>query len=240
MSSPEQDVRRLERLHSRERTARIEAETIAERVTADQFAAVNELIASRAVLDETPDYVAITDPHGRASYLNRSLRELRGLDLEHGQGLELADLLTPSSCELLEDEALPTVLAKGVWRGDFLLVRGDGGEVPVSQVLIAHYDEAGALRHLSFVARDVTEQRDLTQLLEQRSLHDAMTGLPNRRLLFDRLDIALGREDAYPLALLFMDLDGFKAVNDGHGHEVGDRLLVAVSERLQSLRRAGA
>lgn len=231
-------MRRLERRLSRERTARIEAETIAERVTADQFAAVNELRASRAVLDETPDYVAISDPNGCVTYLNRALRELRGLDDEYSQTVQLVDLLSPACQERLETEALPAVREKGLWRGELFLVRADGGKVPVSQVLIGHCDDAGALRNMSFVARDVTEQRDLADMLAHRSLHDALTGLPNRRLLFDRLDAALSRPAAFPLALLFLDLDGFKVVNDTHGHDRGDQLLAAVSDRLQSLTRS--
>jgi diguanylate cyclase (GGDEF)-like protein/PAS domain S-box-containing protein len=234
------DFRRLERRLARERAARIEAESIAERVTADQFAAMNELIASRSVLDETPDFVAITDPQGRASYLNLALREMLGAELADVRQVQIADLLTPVSRERYEREALPALSAKGVWRGEFALTRPSGGEIPVSQVLIGHKDEAGAMRHISFVARDVTEQRDITDALAHLSLHDALTGLPNRRLLFDRLDMAVARaaSSGTALAVLFMDLDGFKLVNDNHGHAVGDAVLIAVIERMQSVMRA--
>jgi diguanylate cyclase (GGDEF)-like protein len=86
---------------------------------------------------------------------------------------------------------------------------------------------------------DVTERKALEEQLEYQALHDALTGLPNRALFMDRLDHAVvraGRREAQ-LAVLFMDLDDFKVVNDSLGHEAGDKLLVAVAERLRACLR---
>lgn len=235
-----EELGRLERRLTRAQAAREEAETIAERVIGEQYQLLNELAASRAVLDETPDFVAVIDERGRGSYVNPALREMLGIDPDTpATSIEIPAFLTPLSRERYRDEALPTLADKGVWRGEFALVGPTGVEIPVSQVLIAHTNVMGAVQSISFVARDVTEQRNLTDLLAHRSLHDALTGLPNRRLLLDRLDVAAARaaRNGDALAVLFVDLDSFKEVNDEHGHDVGDAVLVAVADRLLASMR---
>jgi diguanylate cyclase (GGDEF)-like protein/PAS domain S-box-containing protein len=225
---------------ARERAARREAETIAEHVLSAQYETINDLTASRAVLDETPDFVAITDATGHASYVNRALRELLGLHVDEADRVTLKALLTSQSYERFVEVAMPAVQAKGVWRGELALTRRDGGTMPVSQVIIGHRGPSDELLRLSFIARDVTEQRDHAELLAHRALHDELTGLPNRRLFFDRLDMGLARaaRTQQLLGVLFIDVDGFKAINDTLGHEAGDRVLVAVGDRLSQCMRA--
>src|SRR3712207_6477312 len=88
--------------------------------------------------------------------------------------------------------------------------------------------------------RDITERKALEQRLMQQALHDPLTGLPNRTLFMNRLEHALdrGRRHESKVAVLFIDLDNFKFVNDSLGHEVGDLLLVAVSNRVQPCLRS--
>ncbi len=89
------------------------------------------------------------------------------------------------------------------------------------------------------VATDVTERRKLEKELEHRAFHDPLTDLPNRALFMDRLSHALERTDRrrVPVAMLFMDLDGFKAVNDHFGHDEGDRVLIEIARRLRGCLR---
>jgi diguanylate cyclase (GGDEF)-like protein len=100
-------------------------------------------------------------------------------------------------------------------------------------------DAAGALGTVSVFARDITELKHAEQRLRQLATHDYLTGLPNRLLLYDRLELALNRFTRYasPVALLFCDLDGFKPVNDEYGHQVGDAVLVQVADRIHSIVR---
>src|SRR5207302_4217864 len=91
------------------------------------------------------------------------------------------------------------------------------------------------------IARDVTTRKEAEEQLAHQALHDSLTGLPNRRLLIDRVEQALARTDRADdlVAVLLLDLDRFKLVNDSWGHAAGDRVLVAVAERLRQAVRTG-
>jgi diguanylate cyclase (GGDEF)-like protein/PAS domain S-box-containing protein len=224
---------------ARERRARKEAEAIAERTTTDLYQAVGELARAKAVLDETTDFVAITDPAGRPSYVNRMLTETFGLAL--GDSRSLFDLLTPSSRGRLDNDLVGTLPAKGIVRDEFAFVRDGNGEIPVSAVLIAHRSPTGQIESLSFVGRDITEQRAMHDQLTHLALHDPLTSLPNRRLFFECLDLAIARASrtSSTCAVLVIDLDGFKTINDTLGHDAGDAVLVTVAGRLHSSLRTG-
>ena len=119
-------------------------------------------------------------------------------------------------------------------------LRSDGQRVPVALTISPIRDEAGTVTGASVIARDITERRQLEDQLTRQALHDPLTGLANRVLLHDRVVHALARaaRTGERLALLFVDLDDFKLVNDSLGHDAGDQLLVAVAERLRAGGRA--
>jgi diguanylate cyclase (GGDEF)-like protein/PAS domain S-box-containing protein len=125
------------------------------------------------------------------------------------------------------------------FREEYRLLAKDGSVVWVREEAVLVRDEAGEPLYWQGVFYDLTERKVLEERLEHRALHDPLTNLPNRQLLVDRLGQALRRTRRRHkrVAVLFMDLDGFKVVNDSLGHEVGDRLLVAVSERLKRCLR---
>jgi diguanylate cyclase (GGDEF)-like protein/PAS domain S-box-containing protein len=197
------------------------------------------LATFRALLDETSDFVVILEPDGHASYVNRATAEFLGLEPGPLPPVTLDDVLTPASRTRLEEEVLPVLARDRRWRGELALVGAHGNEVPASVVLVAHQNGNGTVERLSVVARDVTEQRALHEQLARQALEDPLTGLPNRRLLVDHLDLALARATraATPAGVLFIDVDHFKDVNDRFGHEGGDRALVAVSDRLRTAMR---
>lgn len=119
-------------------------------------------------------------------------------------------------------------------------VRKDGSALWVrerSQLLI---DEAGAATELRMIGRDITERKQIEEQLRQNALHDALTGLPNRVLFMDRLGQAVEyakRHEDYLFAVLFLDLNRFKVINDSLGHLLGDQLLIGIAGRLKDCLR---
>ena len=117
-------------------------------------------------------------------------------------------------------------------------VRLDGRVIDVEVAAIRFsYEGKQAVQRLF---KDITERKQVEQRLERLALYDTLTGLPNRMLFFDRLNqfLALARRSQYVLALLYMDLDNFKHINDTFGHEVGDLVLIEVSKRMTSCTRS--
>lgn len=195
-----------------------------------------------SIVDATPDLVAVLTPELEWVYLNPAGRRLLGIpaDAELGQDL-LLKLLPPPAQRLLRDVGLPTALATGNWSGELELQDISGRQFPVSQLLIAHLDEQGRPTHVSAMARDISERRRYEADLLYQATHDQLTGLANRVLFRDRLEQAFynaGRSGKR-IALLFIDLDDFKLINDSMGHAAGDILLRKVAQRLQSSLRQG-
>jgi diguanylate cyclase (GGDEF)-like protein/PAS domain S-box-containing protein len=119
------------------------------------------------------------------------------------------------------------------------MVRRDGTQIWTEHRVVPLRNSAGEVVAATGIARDVTALKVKEAFLSHRALHDPLTGLPNRVLLLDRLEAALARIRRHPahLAVLYLDLDRFKTVNDNLGHEVGDRLLQVVGQRLQETLR---
>ena len=182
----------------------------------------------------TPDAVVIEGNAALGTLLGRSSAELRGASL--------FDLCHPDDRpSAREAYAGARLSADRSGRPECRLVRADGDTVPV-QVTASWVDEepgvAGA--HLVMIIEDITERKELEAQLVYRSLHDPLTGLANRTLFRDRLLHALerGYREQTPTCVLIVDLDGFKAINDRHGHPSGDVVLVTFAARLTSVLRA--
>lgn len=127
-----------------------------------------------------------------------------------------------------------------VWKGEICNRSRDGSLYWVDSTMVPLVDPlTGQVRKYVSIRFDVTEKRQLLHTLQWRVGHDVLTGLPNRAYLSDLLNQALAysRREDISLAVCMLDLDGFKAVNDGYGHAVGDLLLVEVAQRLESILR---
>jgi diguanylate cyclase (GGDEF)-like protein len=122
---------------------------------------------------------------------------------------------------------------------ELVIRRKDGSTVWVEQRLNLVRDEDGRIASMEGIARDVTERKVAEERLERQALHDELTTLPNRRLLRDRISQALARaeRDGCLVAIVFLDLDRFKLINDSWGHAEGDKVLVSIAERLRSIVR---
>ena len=119
------------------------------------------------------------------------------------------------------------------------VVRKDGSVVWIEQRLTAVRGDGGELEAIEGIVRDITERKQVNEQLLHHTLHDPLTGLANRTLLYDRLHHALAQSEREhgQTGVLFLDLDNFKQINDEHGHRVGDELLAALGDRLQAAVR---
>ncbi len=122
-----------------------------------------------AILETTSDLVAIVDPRGRFLHLNRAAREFLGIEIEGvlPAGLSATEAYPPAIRELLTDEVLPALEQDGIWSGELALLHPKRGEVPVSQVVIAHRTPDGKVSHFSSIVRDITERKRVEQRLEE-------------------------------------------------------------------------
>jgi diguanylate cyclase (GGDEF)-like protein len=193
----------------------------------------------RGVLDGLPVAVAMIDGDGVMTLWNDELAELLPAPPARGGGNDLASLIRELRRLVVEPEELERRLRDAVRDAqgatEFEVALRDGGALAISAGAVPASD--GRVICL----RDATGELHARRELEHRAMHDPLTGLPNRDLLMDRLSVALARlgRQGKGIGVLFIDLDGFKQINDEHGHLVGDELLVSIASRLRREVRDG-
>ena len=199
---------------------------------------------SRDIVSSLAEGVYLTDLEGKITFVNPEAARLLGYDPRELVGFTDHRLFHDCSKGEREVEESRCSLMTQVLRGDIVRTelesfrKKDGSLMPVSLMASPVY-RAYKLSGMLVSFRDITGERLAKSEIWWRANFDALTGLPNRNLFFDRLKVDIGRtvRDGQMLGLLFIDLDGFKAVNDSRGHEVGDQLLVQVANRISSCLR---
>jgi diguanylate cyclase (GGDEF)-like protein/PAS domain S-box-containing protein len=195
----------------------------------------------RSAFANAPMGIALATPAGLIVDANPALAAMLAYTTEELYGRSMLDLVHPDNRAAAVEAFAELLEERRMMRHETRLVRADGGVVPV-QVTSSWVDGTpdGDPPHVVAIVEDITDRKALEAALVHRSLHDPLTGLPNRILFNDRLHHALerGRRERTPTSLLGIDLDGFKQINDQYGHPVGDEVLVAVAERLTSVLRA--
>jgi diguanylate cyclase (GGDEF)-like protein/PAS domain S-box-containing protein len=213
--------------------------SVAESLITDSEALFEERERAQVTLNAIGDAVISTDFRGRVTFVNGVAETMIGWTQADASGCMLDEVCVLRHSASHEQIPCPTtraIIEDCIVRIDSecSLVRSDDSEIAVEVSASPIHDKQGGVVGAVMVARDVTVARDLTDRLARLALYDVLTDLPNRALFADRLDQALVRatRSNSVVSLLFIDLDGFKPVNDSWGHAAGDVLLKAVAHRL--------
>ncbi len=221
---------------SRDITARKDAEREVAARTAELDRVGHEL---KTLIDSSPDVMIRVDAQLRCTYVNPAAGRLSSLAEPHHLGRPVAEMGFAPEFTQVWDAALHEVLERreGVER-EFSFPAA-GQEVFLDARFVPELTEAGEVGSILAVCRDLTERRKLEQVLAEQAVRDPLTGLANRTLLVQRIRQALAVGGGRGIAVFFLDLDRFKAINDSLGHAVGDELLVEVADRLRESVRQG-
>lgn len=193
-------------------------------------------------LNYAANAIAITDHQGVIIWANKAYSSLTGYSADEVKGKLLYHPDDVSDADKALYEQIQQVVREGqVWHGVLQQTHKNGDlyyeEVTITPVKDQHHQ----IRNFVAVVQDITQRRLAEQQIQNLAFFDPLTNLPNRRLLIDRLETVMAQTDRrqFHAALLFLDLDHFKVLNDSYGHHVGDRLLIDVAKRIQACIRSG-
>jgi diguanylate cyclase (GGDEF)-like protein/PAS domain S-box-containing protein len=209
-------------------------------LTERQHALQQERLASK-VMETSLESIAITDAKNRIQYVNPAFCEITGYSLNEVLGKNPNMLASGRHDGPFYQAMWESINKGGSWQGEIWDRRKDGTLYLKWLSITAIENSAGETTHYVGIASDITERKQTEERLKDLAHHDQLTGLPNRQLFNDRLEHAViqAARKGSRIALLFIDLDRFKSVNDTHGHDVGDKLLVEVANRIHGKVREG-
>jgi diguanylate cyclase (GGDEF)-like protein/PAS domain S-box-containing protein len=200
---------------------------------------------AQVTLNSIGDAVACTDMSGKLTFLNIVAEKLTGWSWQEAAGRPMAEVF--QILDTTDRTIIPNPMNMAVRQdqtvhlpANSILVRRDGFEIPIEDSVAPIHDHEGNAAGAVIIFRDVSAARAVALQMTHSAEHDYLTGLPNRMLLNDRISqaVALAQRHKKHVALLFLDLDGFKHINDSLGHPVGDKLLQSIAERLGECVRA--
>jgi diguanylate cyclase (GGDEF)-like protein/PAS domain S-box-containing protein len=192
-----------------------------------------------AALDQLPISVLITDTRGTIEYVNPTFLKTKGFTAQEVVGQNPRVLKSGQMDGRVYSNLWSDLKAGRVWRGEFENRRKDGTLLWERTTVTPLRDDHGAVTHYMAINEDITQRKAAENRAWHQANHDTLTGLPNRILFQDRLTAALAqarRRDAQ-VAVLFIDLDHFKTINDTHGHAAGDEVLRQTTDRLRDMLR---
>jgi diguanylate cyclase (GGDEF)-like protein/PAS domain S-box-containing protein len=216
-----------------ERYAKLAALAIERKRAGERFKTLSRAIA------QSPVSIVITDPTGCIDYVNPKFEEVTGYASAEAIGRTPRMISSGEKSREEYDELWRTISSGKTWTGDFHNRRKDGTLFWEHATISPILDEQGTLIHFVAVKEDITQRKEYQRQLEHIAHYDMLTSMPNRALLADRLRLGMAqaqrREEK--LAVVYLDLDGFKTVNDQYGHTAGDQLLITVAMRMKQALR---
>ena len=208
-------------------------------ITARKQAETNLRIA--ATVFESHEGMTVTDAQQIILQVNRAFTDITGYTASEVLGQTLQLLKSNRQDEVFFETVWNSVVQTGLWQGEIWSRRKNGEEYPEWLSISAVIDTIGKTTHYVGIFSDITERKAAADNIQQLSFYDTLTHLPNRRLLIDRLQQAMASSarHQHQCALLQIDVDDFKTLNDTLGHDKGDLLLQQVAERLSTCVREG-
>ena len=194
----------------------------------------------RKAFDDSHVGMALVSFGGRYQRVNRALCDITGYPEHELLGRTFSEITHPDDVDSDLDALRDLIEGERYgYRTEKRYLHAEGHPVWVSLNVSPVYDRDGAMSYLLSQVEDISDRKESEERLTRQALHDSLTGLPNRTLFADRVRMAANRRSAAGYAIVYLDLDAFKLVNDTLGHAAGDQVLIEVARRLERLLRAG-
>ena len=209
-------------------------------ITARKLAEENLVFATRLFANSI-EGIVVTDAEGKILQVNPAFTTITGYQAVEAIGQNPRILKSDKHPPAYYQEMWRQLMESGQWAGEIWNRRKNGEAYPEWLTISAVKDSQGKITNYVSIFHDISELKRQQETLEHQAQHDALTGLPNRVLINDRLEMALARIERREakVALLYLDLDNFKHINDAFGHSAGDSLLIEIARRLSGLLRTG-
>ncbi|BCS55510.1 EAL domain-containing protein [Geobacter sp. SVR] len=201
--------------------------------------AEEERMRLASIVESSNDAILGLDLNGTITSWNRGAETVYGYSAKEATGRHVSMIIPVEHQGEIEQIRETIVNGRDVMHFETVRIRKDGRRIYVSLTASPTRGLNGSVTGISAIARDVTERREMEELINYRAYHDTLTDLPNRQLFMDflTLELAQARRNGKKLALLFLDLNDFKQINDTLGHDAGDQLLQEVARRLRACIR---
>lgn len=193
------------------------------------------------VFENTQEGITITDVAGNIIEVNEALCKITGYSHQEFIGNNPRILQSGHQTRSFYEAMWQSVIATGHWAGEVWNRKKDGELFAAWLTISAILDEHGTVTHYVGISSDITLLKQHEKQLDRIAHYDALTGIPNRTLLNDRMKQAIARtaREQNMMAVCYLDLDGFKPINDTMGHDAGDRVLIEIAQRIQNTLRGG-
>jgi diguanylate cyclase (GGDEF)-like protein/PAS domain S-box-containing protein len=208
----------------------------------EKITAQNELILASQLFSHTNDAVIITDAHNKIEMINESFTSLTGYSIKEIRGHDPKHFSAGWGNDQFYKSMWNDITQKGIWQGEIVDQKKNGEYYVAHLTIINIRNNIGETINYIGITKDITEQKAQEKMITQLAYYDTLTGLPNRDYFRDELKKIIKRykRDDLTFAILFLDIDDFKWLNDSLGHKYGNQALVEITRRIQEVLEGDA